>query len=123
MGRAQLSSRLRVTRSTRAGPAGESPFRASPCACSLLLMKQRTILMVMALVAVLFAGQAVAQIVRPDPLPIARSYLCFEAKTAAEVTRKANEAGAQGWKMVSSGVGQGSGIWCFEQFAVSRPVK
>lgn len=86
-------------------------------------MNQRILLLTLGLVALLSAGQAVAQLVRPEPVPVGRSYLCFDAQTAAEVTRKANEAGAKGWKMVASGPGARSGIWCFEQFTAARPVK
>jgi hypothetical protein len=54
-------------------------------------------------------------------IPAARSYLCFEGGTASDVTRKANEAGTRGWRMVAAS-GQGAGaVWCFEQFDAARP--
>ncbi len=57
----------------------------------------------------------------PKPPPHARSYLCFEGNSASEVMRKANEAGARGWKMVSASGGHTGSIWCFEQHSITRP--
>lgn len=49
------------------------------------------------------------------------AYLCLEARTAAEVMTKANEAGARGWELVSSAPGERGPIWCFRQPRWSRP--
>lgn len=68
----------------------------------------------------LFVAHSTAQGSANLPPP-ARAYLCFEGHSAADITDKANAAGARGWRMVSS-VSDGNGsIWCFEQYAAGRP--
>lgn len=58
----------------------------------------------------------------PNPTPAARSYLCFEGRSATEVTKKANEAGARGWKLVTAApVGPHGAVWCLEQLSAGRP--
>lgn len=56
-----------------------------------------------------------------NSIALSRAYLCIEGRTADEVTEKANEAGARGWKMVSAAPGARGSIWCFEQLEAMRP--
>jgi len=69
---------------------------------------------------VLFGKQTGAQgAITPPAAP--RAYLCFEGDGPSDITQKANEAGARGWRMIS-GVAHGQGsIWCFEQYQAARP--
>jgi hypothetical protein len=68
----------------------------------------------------LFVAQATAQGSPDVPAP-PRAYLCFEGSSASDITDKASAAGARGWRMISA-VSHGNGsIWCFEQYAASRP--
>jgi hypothetical protein len=57
------------------------------------------------------------------PVPAPRAYLCIEGHSASEITRKATEAGARGWKMVAATSAGSRGIWCFEQLAAARPLE
>lgn len=51
--------------------------------------------------------------------PVDKSYLCFDASSAAEVMKKANEAASRGWRLSLSGVGNEGGIWCLERDELS----
>ncbi len=83
-------------------------------------MKQKLVLGGLVASLLLVGGTTLAQSPFVPP-PAARAYLCFEGHGASEITQKANEAGARGWRMVSA-VSQGdSSIWCFEQYRAARP--
>ena len=83
-------------------------------------MIKRTVTVLALAGLALFVAHSTAQGSAHLPPP-ARAYLCFDGYSAADITDKANAAGARGWRMVSStSHGEGS-IWCFEQYTAGRP--
>lgn len=85
-------------------------------------MKKAAPYAALAVCLLLLAAAAHAQFPRkPTAAPAPRGYLCFEGKNADDITRKANEAGTRGWKMVAAAAHRTGSVWCFEQLIAARP--
>jgi hypothetical protein len=90
------------------------------------MFKKAGILAALLLAATLLliaGGKVDAQAENSPVVAPERAYLCFQGATANEVMKKANEAGARGWRLVAAAPGNQNSIWCFEHFGTSRPAE
>jgi hypothetical protein len=74
------------------------------------------------LVVVFFAGCAAERLLVVPPARAGTSlqrweYFCRELNGEEDVTKTANQAGQQGWELVTAGdiVGYGKTTWCFKR--------
>ena len=42
-------------------------------------------------------------------------YQCFQAEGVAQVTKRSNQMGQQGWELVTSAGTKGETLWCFKR--------
>ncbi len=79
----------------------------------------RAIIVVAFVVAAFVAGLVVTQI---NPVAAENraprdqwQYQCFEASDVAQVTKRSNKMGEQGWELVTSAGRANSTLWCFKR--------